>query len=106
MKVRQSIPNRARRLKSTVTRHILSAFVPQAEPSTRDLNGNKADMHTSRTAGALILIILLGAMLKPALSQSPQDSLPEAPGEQPSDQQSGASITGTVSDPHGAYILG
>ena len=35
------------------------------------------------TAGALILIILLGAMLKPALSQSPQDSLPEAPGEQP-----------------------
>jgi hypothetical protein len=63
-------------------------------------------MHTSRTVGALILIILLGAMLKPAFSQSPQDSLPEAPGEQASDRQSGGSITGTVTDPHGAYITG
>jgi hypothetical protein len=63
-------------------------------------------MHISRTAGALILIILLGAMLKPAIAQSPQDSLPEAPGEQTSNRQSGGSISGTVTDPHGDYIIG
>lgn len=63
-------------------------------------------MPISRTAGALILIILLGAMLKPAIAQSPQDSLPEAPGEQTSNQQSGGSISGTVTDPHGDYITG
>jgi hypothetical protein len=34
------------------------------------------------------------------------DALPDAPGEQTSDQQSSASISGIVTDPHGAYILG
>jgi hypothetical protein len=106
MKVRQSIQNRARQLKSIFTKHTPSAFVPQAGSSTWNLNGNKADMHTSRTAGALILIILLGAMLKPGVAQSFQGSLPDAPGEQAADQQSGGSISGTVTDPHGAYITG
>jgi hypothetical protein len=63
-------------------------------------------MHTSRTAGALILIILLGAMLKPGVAQSFQGSLPDAPGQQAANQQSGGSISGTVTDPHGAYITG
>jgi Carboxypeptidase regulatory-like domain len=63
-------------------------------------------MYTSRTACALILIILLGAMLRPCKAQSPQAFFPDAPGEQPADQQSGAAISGTVTDPHGAYITG
>jgi hypothetical protein len=58
-------------------------------------------MHTSRNAGALILILLLGAMLTPATAQS---LLPDAPGELAANQQSGTSLSGTVTDPHGAYV--
>src|SRR5580698_8523721 len=79
----------------------LSRRRSQAGPSTSNRNGHVADMHTSRNAGALILILLLGAMLRPATAQS---LLPDAPGELTADQQSGTSLSGTVTDPHGAYV--
>jgi hypothetical protein len=61
-------------------------------------------MYTLRNAGALILIILLSTMLRPAFSQSLQAYLPDAPGEQTIEPQPAGSISGLVTDPHGAYV--
>jgi hypothetical protein len=87
-------------------------------------------MSISRNASALIVFVTLGAMWKPGTAQlvsvppkavssslfpAPavedtlpltNDTLPDAPGEQTPDQQSGASLSGTVTDPRGAYLPG
>ena len=75
---------------------ISSAEVFQAWPSTWNLNGNVADMHTSRNASALLVILFLGAMLRPVMAQPlpvhiASNTLPDAPGEQPADPQSSGS---------------
>jgi hypothetical protein len=68
-------------------------------------------MDTSRIAGALIVIFLLGAVQRPATAQPlplhvAAETLPDAPGEQSDDGQPSGAIHGTVTDPHGAYVQG
>jgi Carboxypeptidase regulatory-like domain len=71
-------------------------------------------MHISRNAGALLLPLLLGTMLRSGPAQSLEGHLPDAPSEQFAEQESTAqqttaqqsTVSGTVTDPHGAYIIG